>query len=70
MGIFISKISAKYQTVIPREVRRRLGIKPGDRVRYSWSAKGVTIEKAERSEDDPFALFTALAICRAVSMWS
>jgi antitoxin PrlF len=59
MGIAYSKITAKSQTVIPREVREKLGLKPGDRVRYSYSAKRVTIEKAERqAEDDPFAVFT------------
>ncbi|MBI2719063.1 MAG: type II toxin-antitoxin system PrlF family antitoxin [Rhizobiales bacterium] len=59
MGVAFSKISVKSQTVIPREIRERLGLKPGDRVRYSWTEKGVVIEKAERpSEDDPFAVFT------------
>jgi len=58
MGVAYSKISAKCQTVIPREIRERLGLKPGDRVRYSSTAKGVVIEKAERlAEDDPFAVF-------------
>jgi antitoxin PrlF len=58
MGIAYSKITAKSQTVIPREVRERLGLKPGDRVRYSYSAKHVTIDKAEkRADDDPFAVF-------------
>ena len=59
MGVAFSKISAKSQTVIPREIRERLGLRPGDRVRLSWTAKGVVIEKAERQvEDDPFAVFT------------
>ena len=59
MGISFSKITAKSQTVIPREVRERLGLKPGDRVRYTWSETGVSIEKAgAQAEDDPFALFT------------
>jgi AbrB family looped-hinge helix DNA binding protein len=59
MGIAYSKITAKSQTVIPREVREALRLKPGDRVRYSYSAKRATIEKAERqADDDPFAVFT------------
>ncbi|NJM30176.1 MAG: AbrB family transcriptional regulator [Rhizobiales bacterium] len=59
MGIAFSKLTTKSQTVIPREVRERLGLKPGDRVRYSYSASGVTIEKAGHgAEDDPFAVFT------------
>ena len=28
------KVSSKYQLTLPVEVRRALGIKPGDRVRY------------------------------------
>lgn len=59
MGIVYSKLTSKSQTVIPREVRKRLGLKPGDRVRYTMSAKGVTVEKAAREqEDDPFAVFS------------
>jgi antitoxin PrlF len=59
MGVAFSKLSAKSQTVIPREIRKRLGLKPGDQVRYSETAKGIVIDKAERpAEDDPFAVFT------------
>ena len=37
----------------------RLGLKPGDRVRYLPTKKGVLIEKAGRAvEDDPFAVFS------------
>jgi len=53
-----SKITTKAQTVIPREVRSRLGLKAGDRLRYRMTAKGVLIEKAEQEGDDPFATFT------------
>lgn len=59
MNVVFSKITSKSQTVIPREVRERLGLKPGDRVRYAVTASGVQIAKAERSaQDDPFAVFT------------
>ena len=53
-----SKLTTKAQTVIPREVRAKLGLKAGDRVRYRMTAKGVLIEKAEAEGDDPFATFT------------
>ena len=52
-----SKITAKSQTVIPREIRKKLGLKPGDRVRYRETPAGIVIEKAV-PEDDPFAVFT------------
>jgi antitoxin PrlF len=54
-----SKVSVKSQTVIPREVRRRLGLKPGDTLRYRVTENGVTLDKAPIGEvDDPFASFT------------
>jgi antitoxin PrlF len=56
MTAVYSKVTTKAQTVIPKEVRRKLGIKPGDRLRYRLTGKAVTIEKAE-TEDDPFATF-------------
>ncbi len=54
-----SKISVKSQTVIPREVRERLGLKPGDTLRYRVTDKGVLLDKAPAGEaDDPFAAFS------------
>ncbi len=53
-----SKLTTKAQTVIPREVRQKLGIKPGDRLLYRMTGKSVILEKAEAESDDPFATFT------------
>lgn len=54
-----SKISVKSQTVIPSDVRTRLGIKPGDVLRYRLTSAGVVIDKAPVPEDDdPFAIFS------------
>ena len=59
MGIAFSKVTSKSQTVIPREVREKLGLKPGDRLRYSITDKGVVIDRAlTQTEDDPFAVFS------------
>jgi len=58
MSTAYSKLTTKAQTVIPREVRAKLGIKPGDRLRYRMTGKNVVIEKAESESDDPFATFT------------
>ena len=59
MGIAFSKVTSKSQTVIPREVREKLGLKPGDRLRYSTTENGVLIQKALSGvEDDPFAVFS------------
>ena len=54
-----SKVSVKSQTVIPREVRERLGLKPGDTLRYRLTDMGVLLDKAPTNEaDDPFATFS------------
>jgi antitoxin PrlF len=54
-----SKVSVKSQTVIPREVRDRLDLKPGDTLRYRMTEAGVLLDKARVGEiDDPFATFT------------
>jgi antitoxin PrlF len=56
---FFSKVSAKSQTVIPREVRERLRLKPGDALRYRLTAEGVLLDKAPASErDDSIAAFS------------
>lgn len=54
-----SKVSVKSQTVIPREVRQRLDLRPGDTLRYRLTKDGVLIDKALANEaDDPFATFS------------
>ena len=59
MNMVYSKITSKSQTVIPRAVREKLGLKPGDRVRYALTANGVILHKAvDAANDDPFAVFT------------
>lgn len=57
----VSKVSVKSQTVLPREVRERLGIGPGDRLRYLFDEDGIRIEKETQREDDPFIAFTEWA---------
>jgi antitoxin PrlF len=53
-----SKVSVKSQTVIPREVRERLRLRPGDRLRYRMTEEGILLDKAPAGEaDDPFATF-------------
>jgi antitoxin PrlF len=54
-----SKVSVKSQTVLPKEVRERLQIRPGDHLRYIIDKDGVRLEKeTPREADDPFATFT------------
>ena len=59
MNAPVSKLTSKAQTVIPKAVRERLGLRPGDLVRYVFEGGRVTIERAATgAEDDPFATFT------------
>jgi antitoxin PrlF len=54
----LSKISSKAQTVIPKVVREKLRLKPGDLLRYRLEKDRIVIEKASsEAEDDPFAVF-------------
>jgi antitoxin PrlF len=53
-----SKVSVKSQTVLPRAVRTKLGVKAGDTLRYRMTNEGVLIDKAPADKDDPFATFT------------
>ena len=62
METIISTLTSKSQTVIPKVVRRRLGLKPGDRIRYRVRKNKVEIEKlTDREGFDPFTSFTEWA---------
>ena len=54
--VAFSKVSAKGQTIIPREVRDQLKLKPGDTVRYRSTDDGILLDKATEA-GDPFAAF-------------
>ncbi len=51
-----STISSKGQITVPIEVRRRLGVKAGDRVEFVFEA-GQTVLRPTRNEKSPFAPF-------------
>lgn len=62
MTVVSSKVTSKSQTVIPKEVRERLGLKPGDRIRYRIDANRVEIEREDpHPAEDPFVAFTEWA---------
>lgn len=69
-----SKISSKAQTVVPKEVRERLGVQPGDALRFRDTEHGVIIEKLERVPEaadlgDPFASFAEWATPEEDEAW-
>jgi antitoxin PrlF len=53
-----SKISVKNLTVIPREVRQQLKLKPGDTLRYRMTDDSILLDKATEAGDDPLAAFS------------
>lgn len=53
-----ARISSKYQTVIPKSVRERLGLRNGDLLRFDFASDGtVTIEKVQETTEDFFVSF-------------
>lgn len=56
-SVATSKLTSKAQTVVPRVIRERLGLRPGDTVRYRVTKAGVVIDKRPEAEEDPFLEF-------------
>jgi AbrB family looped-hinge helix DNA binding protein len=56
--VMFSKVSVKSKTVIPREVREQLKLKPGDTLRYRVTDDGILLDKATEAGEDPFAAFS------------
>lgn len=59
--IITSKLTSKAQTVVPRAIRERLGLRPGDTLRYRITKAGIVIDRRPDREDDPFVEFTEWA---------
>lgn len=55
MASLTSKISSKAQTVLPRAVREKLNVGPGDSLSYRMTRTGIVIEKLDSDRLDPFA---------------
>ncbi len=55
-----STISSKGQITIPQEVRKRLGLEPGDRVEFVVE-EGRTIVRPARSEANPYQKYVGIA---------
>ena len=52
----VSTISSKGQITVPVEVRRRLGLKVGDKVEFAFE-DGKTILRPVRTEENPFEAY-------------
>lgn len=59
--VVTSKLTSKAQTVVPRIIRERLGLKPGDTLRYRITRAGIVIDRRPDREEDPFVEFAEWA---------
>ncbi len=55
-----SRISSKGQITVPLEVRKRLGVKPGDRVEFVFE-NSQAILRPERAPENPFLKYIGAA---------
>jgi len=53
-----AKITSKCQITIPREVRRALGVRPGDRLLFESDEKGIRVRPART--ESPFAKYRGI----------
>jgi antitoxin PrlF len=54
-----STISSKGQVTVPQEIRKRLGLEPGDRVKFVIE-EGRTVIRPIRSETNPFEKYIGI----------
>jgi antitoxin PrlF len=60
----VTRLTQKYQTTIPADVRKALGLRAGDYVEFAVKGGKVSVRKAEKrlSEDVLFALAQTYAM--------
>jgi antitoxin PrlF len=67
-----STISSKGQITVPQEIRKRLGLKTGDRVEFVVEEKRTTIRPAQ-APDNPFLKYVgalpAFSSVRKINEW-
>lgn len=67
-----STISSKGQITVPRDIRKRLGLKPGDRVEFVVEENRTTLRPA-RAPENPFlkyvGAFPAFSSVRRINAW-
>jgi antitoxin PrlF len=67
-----STISSKGQITVPQEIRKRLGLKPGDRVEFVTEDTRTVLRPA-RAAENPFlkyvGAFPAFSSVRQINAW-
>jgi AbrB family looped-hinge helix DNA binding protein len=60
MAVFRAKVTSKGQITIPLEVRKRLGVRPGEQVEFD-TAYPYTVIRPVRTDDNPFEKWRGIA---------
>lgn len=55
-------VSSKYQIVIPKEIRRKLNIKPGQKLRLNENKQGQVVIEPNSIADEYFGMFAGKEI--------
>jgi antitoxin PrlF len=59
MKMHIAAINSKGQVTIPAELRRSLGLKPGQQVVFSWTEQGIVMQPVQHDVSAAFGLLKA-----------
>ena len=59
-----SKVTAKYQVTIPREVREKVGVRPGEMVSMEVVSRDEIVLKRFSSVDDPLKTLIGSRVSR------
>ncbi len=54
----LAKVTSKGQVTVPREIRRRLGVRAGDRLLFEEDGKGVRVSAVRK--ESPFAKYRGI----------
>lgn len=57
---YSGSLTSKGQVTVPREIRRRLGLKSGDRVEFLVNGRSVVVQRAGNTEENVFAKYAGI----------
>ena len=63
--MLLTRISSKGQVTIPKQVRHKLGVRPGDVIAYEMRGNSVTLRRIE-----PFDLAFHSAVSQTLDEWT
>jgi antitoxin PrlF len=53
-----AKVTSKGQVTVPREIRRKLGVRPGDRLLFEEDGEGIRVTAVRK--ESPFAKYMGI----------